>query len=241
MEKETLKNIMYFLKIKEDKSSFKWKLLNNEPLTEDELTIKGDLDLENSNITSLPDGLMVYGTLDLYNCKQLISLPEDLYVSMNLDLAKTNITSLPDGLQVGGRLNLAYTKITSLPKNLDVGGELILNDCTELTSLPEGLEIQDNLYLSNCIKLTSLPKKIKVWDNLDLTGSAITFLPEGLEVGSELLLDDTKITSLPKGLKVEWLSIYNTPLTEYSDEDLREMIYPGYIMHGIIRTGSNRF
>jgi hypothetical protein len=97
------------------------------------------------------------------------------------------------------------------------------------------------LYLSNCKKLTSLPKKIKVWDNLDLTGSAITSLPEGLEVGGELLLDDTKIASLPKGLKVgTWLSIYNTPLEEYSDEDLREMIYPGKIMMGIIRTGVNR-
>jgi hypothetical protein len=62
-----------------------------------------------------------------------------------------------------------------------------------------------------------------------------------LEVGGELLLDDTKIASLPKGLKVgTWLSIYNTPLEEYSDEDLREMIYPGKIMMGIIRTGVNR-
>jgi hypothetical protein len=54
-------------------------------------------------------------------------------------------------------------------------------------------------------------------------------------------LDDTKIASLPKGLKVgRWLSIYNTPLEEYSDEDLREMIYPGRIKQGIIRTGTNR-
>jgi hypothetical protein len=54
-------------------------------------------------------------------------------------------------------------------------------------------------------------------------------------------LDDTKIASLPKGLKVgRWLSIYNTPLEEYSDEDLKELIYPGKIMMGIIRIGVNR-
>ena len=241
MEKETLKNIMHFLKIKEDKSSFKWKLLNNEPLTKDELTINGDLVLEDSNITFLPEGLMVYGTLDLYNCNRLTSLPEDLYVSMNLNLAKTSITSLPDGLQVGGRLNLAATKITSLPENLDVGGDLILNGCTELTSLPEDLEIHEDLSLYDCKKLSSLPKKIMVWGSLDLTRTAITSLPEGLEVGGYLLLDDTKIASLPKGFKVgKWVSIYNTPLEEYSDEDLIKMIYPGKIKQGIIRTGINR-
>jgi hypothetical protein len=177
MEKEALKNIIDFLEKNDNKNKpFKWKLLNNEPLTEDELIINDDLDLHESKITYLPEGLMVYGTLDLYSCKQLTSLPEDLYVSMNLDLAQTSITSLPDGLQVGGRLNL--------------------ENCTNLKSLPKGLEVGGSLDLENCTNLKSLPK--------------------GLEVGGDLYILGTK-------------------LQKYTDDELREMIKPGYIKGEIRR------
>ena len=68
---------------------------------------KGDLDLTNTPITSLPDNLQVGGDLYLYN---------------------TKITSLPNNLQVGGFLNLSNTPITSLPDNLQVGGDLDLEN-----------------------------------------------------------------------------------------------------------------
>jgi hypothetical protein len=124
MEKEALKNIMYFLKIKEDKSSFKWKLLNNEPLTEDELTIKADLDLDGSEIRTLPEGLKVGGFLSLAGTK-ITSLPKDLQVNGFLSLAQSDIESLPEGLSIGGSLNLSYCKeITLLPKGLEVGWNL---------------------------------------------------------------------------------------------------------------------
>ena len=58
---------------------------------------KGDLDLSDTPITSLPDNLKVGGYLDL---------------------SGTPITSLPDNLKVGGNLDLSGTKITSLPDNL---------------------------------------------------------------------------------------------------------------------------
>ena len=35
----------------------KYKLINNIPLSKDELIINGDLDLDGTNITSLPDNL----------------------------------------------------------------------------------------------------------------------------------------------------------------------------------------
>ena len=66
---------------------------------------KGDLDLSNTPITSLPSGLNVGGGLDLNG---------------------TSLTSLPSGLQVGGDLILNNTKITSLPSDLKVGGGLYL-------------------------------------------------------------------------------------------------------------------
>jgi hypothetical protein len=103
MEKETLKKIFTFLEEEENKDKpFMWKLGNNE-LTKEELNIKGDLDLEFSKITSLPEGLEVGGNLYLYESK-IESLPEGLKVGGFLDLGHSNITSLPKGLKVRGRL-----------------------------------------------------------------------------------------------------------------------------------------
>ena len=68
---------------------------------------RGDLDLSNTQITSLPDNLEVGGHLYLY---------------------KTPITSLPDNLNVGGGLNIRNTPITSLPDNLKVGGVIYLRN-----------------------------------------------------------------------------------------------------------------
>ena len=68
---------------------------------------KGELDLNNTPITSLPNNLSVGGDLYLYS---------------------TKITSLPDNLQVGGGLYLNDTPITSLPDNLKVRDYLNLNN-----------------------------------------------------------------------------------------------------------------
>ena len=132
MEKEVIKRIFNFLEAKEElKQPLVWKLKTNMPLTKEDLKINGDLQL--SNITSLPDGLEVNGTL----------------------------------------------------------------------------------YLDN---------------------SSITSLPEGLKVGDDLSLYKKKITLLPKGLKVgRSLFIRNTPLEDYTNEELREMIKPGFIKGDIIR------
>jgi hypothetical protein len=174
MDKKTLKNIMHFLEKEDNKSSVKWKLLNKEPFTEDELVFKGDLDLNHLNITSLPEGLKVEG---------------------NLNLRQTIITSLPKGLKVGGFLSLAFTKITSLPEGLEVRGFLSLSH-SDIESLPEGLKVGWSLILENCKNLTSLSK--------------------GLEVGWDLNITGTK-------------------LQKYTDEELREMIEPGFIEGRIIR------
>jgi hypothetical protein len=68
---------------------------------------KDDLNLQNTPITTLPNGLTVGG---------------------NLDLEDTPITSLPNGLKVGGYLDLDNTKISTLPNDLKVGGDLDLRN-----------------------------------------------------------------------------------------------------------------
>ena len=128
MEKETLKKIFTFLEENgEHNAPVIWKLMNNEPLTDEELFVEGDLNLINSKIKSLPKDLEVGGFLDL-SYSLINSLPEGLIVGGALSLFDcTNITSLPEGLKVGRNLDLGFTKITSLPKGLKVGGYIDLN------------------------------------------------------------------------------------------------------------------
>jgi hypothetical protein len=91
------------------------------------------------------------------------------------------------------------------------------------------------LFIDNT-KITSLPEGLKVGDSLNLARTNITSLPEGFKVGGVLNLARTNITSLPKGLKVGgYMIINNTPLEKYSDNELREMIYPGFIKGEIRR------
>ena len=129
MEKETLKNILYFLeKLDGAKIPFLWKITNGSPLTKDELNIDDDLDLSNFKITSLPEGLEVGG---------------------DLTLQYSNITSLPKGLKVSGDLDLyGCEQLESLPDGLKVNGTLYLNHCYKLNSLPKGLKVDDGLNIT---------------------------------------------------------------------------------------------
>ena len=113
MKKETLKNIFNFLK-KEDKINrpFKWMLLNNEPFTEEDLDVRGDLNFYYINPTSLPEGLKVRGNLFVEYCENLTSLPEGLEVGIDLYLMETrNVTLLPKGLKVYGDLYITDTAL----------------------------------------------------------------------------------------------------------------------------------
>ena len=84
------------------------------------INVEGSLDLEGTDITSLPNDLSVGGSLDLW---------------------KTKITSLPNNLSIGGSLNLSRTKITSLPDNLSVGRNIWLNkDKKDKIYVPEHLK-----------------------------------------------------------------------------------------------------
>ena len=113
MDRNTLRKIFDFIEEKESKSSLAYKILNDfDNIRENELIVNGNLNLSNKNITSLPEGLQVEGSLGLSRCTSLTSLPEGLQVGKSLSLTGcTNLTSLPDGLQVGGNLYLANTPL----------------------------------------------------------------------------------------------------------------------------------
>ena len=111
---------------------------------------------------------------------------------------------------------LIWKLINDIPiteKDLDFEGDLILK-YSDIESLPEGLNVRGDL---------------------DLFGSKLASLPEGLKVRGYLDLRYSSIESLPKGLKVRDLHIWDTSLTKYTDEELREMIKPGFIKGKVIR------
>jgi hypothetical protein len=113
MKHKILKNIFKFLENEENiRAPFMWKWLNNEPLTEDDLHINGDLDLTYSNIESLPEGLIVRGDLNLTFCENISSLPEGLIVRFNLIVEDcSQLYSLPKGLKVGGTLYIGTSPL----------------------------------------------------------------------------------------------------------------------------------
>jgi hypothetical protein len=80
-------NLFKFLEKKDNrKISLKVKLLlNPNDITEDDLTVDGDLNLSYTKLTKLPNNLTVNG---------------------NLDLAYSKMTELPDNLTMRGNLKL---------------------------------------------------------------------------------------------------------------------------------------
>jgi hypothetical protein len=130
---------------------------------------QGDLDLSNSPVTSLPQGLKV---------------------GRHLYLDGTKITSLPRGLEVRGNLHLSKTPITTLPQDLKV--ENVYADGTSITSLPDGLEVSGSLYLSRT-PITGLPKRLKVGNNLSIREGHLDIMPQDLKVGNDLVLVGTPL------------------------------------------------
>ncbi len=63
----------------------------------------GNLHLDGSKVTALPDNLEVPGILDLSN-SEIVVLPKRLRVGGDLDLTGTAITTLPEDLYVGGKI-----------------------------------------------------------------------------------------------------------------------------------------
>ena len=121
-------------------------------------------------------------------------------------------------------------------EELNIKGRLYLFD-SKITTLPEGLKVGGDLDLSYSEKLNSLPKGLKVGGELNLFYTKITSLPEGLKVGGSLTLAFCdNITSLPESLYVDGdLNIRETPLQKYTDDELREMVKPGFIKGKIYR------
>ncbi len=157
-------------------------------MTEDDDTL--DLS-ECRSLISLPENLPAWLTnLNLGGCKLIDHLPENLPAKLtyfNLGGCKL-IDHLPENLPAGlTHLSLMGCKlIDHLPENLPAGLiDLGLPGCTSIGHLPENLpEGLTDLELNGCTSLTHLPENLPAGlTYLGLRGCRLLTLPENLPAG----------------------------------------------------------
>jgi len=143
--------------------------------------VEGGLDLENSNVTKLPDNLTIgdyindysYSRLDISYCKRLKALPKGLKVA-RIDAYNSGLIEIPDDLQCI-YLNLQHTRVLKqLPlfkyfmnidlegcrffKTLPVGftaGQVLIQESKSFISVPNNVKIKE-LTINECNKFTSI-------------------------------------------------------------------------------------
>jgi len=147
--------------------------------------ISEDLELSDCAIQSLPDFLVVVGSLFLNRCP-LATLPNNMMVYQDLDIRNT--------------------LIKTLPINLKVGGALLLEN-TPLECLPEAFFTESILDVENT-RLTVLPENLHVGGYLNIRGTLIRQLPKNWFVGGQLLLDVENIQSPLAWRRVDLNELY---------------------------------
>lgn len=145
-----------------------------------EIQTKGDLDLEDSQITFFPPKLVLTGGLNLSGCQNLLPgqihdlLERNPNIKGNLILEENTETNLlPSNLETVQGLSLACTSLTTLPPNLRLTGSLSLFDCPNLPH-EEIYKLLKNSspisgYLSLCkVALQFFPPDLKIQDDIYL-------------------------------------------------------------------------
>ena len=138
------------------------------------LTLKGELSLTRATgFTELPSGLVIETNLWCGN-SSITSLPEDLIIGGSLGVSWTSVSFIP-ALNIPGNLFVRKMKNRIVLANgLRVGKDFELLEC-EIYSLPEGLRIGGDLELtgindhSPTKELLSLPKDIVVGGNIHVS------------------------------------------------------------------------
>jgi len=161
--------------------------------------IEGDLQIKDTPLTKLPDGLHVTKLLDLTG-SEIKELPKKLKV---YTLRVSNlIKEIPDDIQVT-HLDLTYSGDIKLPDNLACESLVLYSPVSEsqITKLPDGLKI----------------------GNLDLKYTNIEELPERL-YARILRLGESKITKLPEDSKCELLDLRNSKIVEIPAKEYEEIL-----------------
>lgn len=120
----------------------------------------GLLDISNTMISELPEGLShVVGDLILSG-SLVTKLPEDLVVEGDLDISNTLITELPKNLVVKGSIIARSSAIEKIPAGIVIGGDLILSH-SAISKLPDNMWVKGGMDIT-FTRIKSIPQNIRV-------------------------------------------------------------------------------
>jgi len=111
---------------------------------------KGDLDLGQSPITTLPDNLETVGGSLYLSGSRVKKLPDALkYIKGSFYLREADIEELSDGLHVNGRMTALWAeKLNRLPNRLTVEEELDLS-WSWISELPTNIKVGGDFDVTN--------------------------------------------------------------------------------------------
>ena len=174
---------------------------------------KGDLDLRNTMLTTLPGGLHVDGNLILTGSK-ITHLPDDIKINGGLYLAKSQITRLPDNLKIDD-LGLSMTQnITQLPRGLSVNRKIVC-DVSRITYIPDDIQVGEEMSLMKAFNIKRLPDNLTLYE-LNIKYTKIESLPNNLTADS-VSASGSLIKHIPPNNKIKRLIIYHTLLSKDPD------------------------
>jgi hypothetical protein len=140
------------------------------------LRVDGNLPLYSTQVTEIPDGLVVGKNLmlpqgttrigsgvragSLYGGSSAITeLPPDIVIGGDINLENSQVTRLPDNLTVNGSLTLTSTPIRQLPSGLHVTGDLDIRK-TPIEELPDDLQVDDGVKVSYSFPYYKIPRHL---------------------------------------------------------------------------------
>ena len=192
--------------------------------------VEGGLDLENSNVTKLPDNLTIgdyindYSDtrLDVSYCKKLKALPKGLKVA-RIDAYNNGLIEIPDDIQCI-YLDLQYTRVKQLPlfkhfikeidlegcrylKTLPVGftaGKVLIQESKSFVSVPNNVKIKE-LTVNECEKFTSIGSNCTI-ERLFIGYSCPSFITLPTDIKADLL----NLTYINTPLRIKLFNKYKT-------------------------------
>lgn len=108
----------------------------------DDLHVKGDLNLSNLAIFSLPEGLVVDGVLDISGTR-IRRLPRRVRVG-GLRARSSDLEHLGGLRRVAGTVDLSWSPVHTLPSRMRIGGDLDLRGCL-VDMVPSGVHVEGAL------------------------------------------------------------------------------------------------
>ncbi|MBY3432800.1 hypothetical protein HFN89_01240 [Rhizobium laguerreae] len=157
----------------------------------------GNLDIRETQIESLPDGLYVLGNV-LAKGTLLSRIGAGITVTKDLMIQDTSVAAIPDDIEIRGSLIARSTKLEAIPDNLSVGMNVDFGK-TPIRSLPKGFRVLGSLSIDDCPNMTDLPEHLQVAGTLNIEKTPISRIPEGAKIGRGLRAAGSSIVDLGIG------------------------------------------